>query len=106
MRPLAGLVEAIKKSNRNNLDIDELKMQAKSRHITAKIYSEVVLDFDGDMSDVSFIEDEYKRRVCKLPSEDLDLILRTFIAGLVDRRIDTIDAIISEIAERELIKCK
>jgi hypothetical protein len=77
-----------------------------SQAITQIIWSEVVIEFNGDLSDRQKAEDLYKRKLCELPTRDIEFILKTCKDGLMPRRGDTIDALETEIATRGLLNAE
>jgi hypothetical protein len=76
----------------------------KSQAVTAIIYERMIYERNGQEQkpDDEEFHREYVSRICKLPTKDLVLILRTSKA--MNRRTDTIECIKQEIAEREMLK--
>jgi hypothetical protein len=48
-----------------------------SKHITNIVYTKVILDLEGDDTDNIKVTELYKKELCRLPTEDLNLILQT-----------------------------
>lgn len=82
------------------------KKAIKAKALTDVIFSQMLIDRNGDDSQKHTPEfhKEYCERVCQLPTEDLMTILECAKKGLYGRMTSTIDAIETEITERELIK--
>lgn len=75
-----------------------------SKHITSKVYAEVVIELQGDDRDKEKVDKLYQEKLCKLSTQDLDLILKTHEEGLFNRRSDTIDVVVDELARRALLE--
>ena len=77
-----------------------------SQAITQIVWSQVVIEFNGDVSDREKAENLYKHRLCQLPTRDIEFILKTCKDGLMPRRGDTVEALELEIATRGLLNAK
>lgn len=80
----------------------EYRLANISKHTTNIVYAKVILALEGDDSDQVKVAELYKKELCKLPTEDLNLILRT--THLYERQPDTVEAIVSELADRTLMR--
>lgn len=74
-----------------------------SKFIASKVFAETMIELHGDDSDQEKIDSLYKKKLCELSTHDLDLILQTHEEGLFQRREDTVDTIVSELARRALL---
>jgi len=83
---------------------EEYKAKTLSNAITSRIWWDLVYERGGDVvTNRDELDQAYRDRICKLPSNELEFILKISEQGIFSRTDSVQEAIIGELAERGLL---
>ena len=80
------------------------QMRKLAGAISNVIWYKIVVAHNGDVNNAEIVDEEYRQELCKLSSNDLKFILLCDRKKIFRRDPQTIDAITSELFEREILR--